>query len=402
MAEQTGIELNLTQIIGDEEVVRWLAGKADKTKKLYVGALQKYCDFRGLVPSGIIDELEDDRKLPVRGQGDPELQLHKFIEDMREHGLSPKTISVYVAAIISYTKSCGYPLKISAPKAPTLKKNKKKALRPPDVEKLVNYTACLRDKAIILVMFQGGLDVSTVCSLDVGDVAEGINKGECPLALSLVREKEHINYNTFIGKDAIEAIKAYLTKREATLGPSALSDPLFIHERKMRDKLRINTELIQKVMRKLAVVSGLVTAEEMERADLNPCRPHALRSAFSSILKLEGVNNDIIEYWLGHAVTYQSAYFQGITDELREIYAEHEHSLSIHTAVGEIKKLDEKYQGIITNQQLELASQREELQHIKDDLAAEVGAQFMQLMRDPVVADNVLKTLHEALKKKNG
>jgi len=42
-----------------------------------------------------------------------------------------------------------------------------------DVKKLVDHSRAPRDRAIILTMFQGGMDVSTLCSLKYGDVAEG-------------------------------------------------------------------------------------------------------------------------------------------------------------------------------------------------------------------------------------
>jgi hypothetical protein len=76
-------------------------------------------------------------------------------------------------------------------------------------------------------------------------------------------------------------------------------------------------------------------------ADINPARPHALRSGFSSILKLEGVNELFVEYMMGHVIPYNGAYFRPHPEELRKVYSEHEHALSITEAAipaGEIEK----------------------------------------------------------------
>lgn len=87
------------------------------------------------------------------------------------------------------------------------------------VKALVDHARTPRDRAIILTLFQSGMDVSTLCSLKYGDVAEGLSKEEHPLKLKPHRPKTGVEYYTFLGKDAVAALKAYISDMKAE-GPS--------------------------------------------------------------------------------------------------------------------------------------------------------------------------------------
>jgi len=135
-------------------------------------------------------------------------------------------------------------------------------------------------------MFQDGFDVSTICSLNYRDVKRGLDNNETPLLIEVVRKKDDVEYFTFVGHNSIEALKAYLNDRVAKGEKLKLDSPLFAKERAKKKKAeRITTNLIQNMLRETALKAGLVTEEDLENADLNPC-PHALRSAFSTVLRL--------------------------------------------------------------------------------------------------------------------
>ncbi|MGC9554422.1 MAG: tyrosine-type recombinase/integrase, partial [Thermoplasmatota archaeon] len=184
------------------EVKKCLAGKAEKTKKTYLTALKVYTSYRNMDPEQLIDEIEADWKKPRRERGEVEYKLKEFhtwlrkekekqkpgTEDATEEtGVSPKWAHTILGAIRSFYKSNGFPLNLKLPPPTTLKKNHKLKLRAEDVKKLVDHAPTLRDKAVILMLFQTGMDVSTLCSLDYGDVARGLEKKECPLTLHVVR-----------------------------------------------------------------------------------------------------------------------------------------------------------------------------------------------------------------------
>jgi len=403
-----------------KEVKRWLVGKGRTTKSEYLGALRIYTDYRGLDPTELIDEIEEDRKKSRRERGEVEYKLKKFHEWLLnerekekkgghgttgEKGVSTKRAATIMGSIRSFYKANGFPITIKLPRPTTLVKNHKLQIRAEDVKKLVDHSPTIRDKAIILMLFQSGMDVSTLCSLDYGDVARGLEKNECPLPIHVVRKKRQVEYTTFLGRDGIDALKAYLNKRRGRQGEIKHSDPLFVKERNYNGSERITKELIEKMLREVAVLSGVVSKEEMERADMNPCRPHALRGAFSTIMKLQGVNNEIVEYWMGHVIPYEAAYMIPQEDELKKIYAEHEEALSVNRSVEQIKKLEQKFDGkmetydeLINRQAAEINSLRKKLAKMEQSKEQQIGNELVKALKNPEVGKKVLKALEEIRK----
>lgn len=400
-----------------KEVKRWLAGKPKQTKKGYISKLKAYLNYRKMNPKELIDEIEEDRKKPRREMGEVEFKLKEFYEwilNQKEKesggwkvsktgkkGLSKKSAVGMIGAVRSFYRANGFPLNMKIPRASPKKENRKLSLRGEHVKKLVDHAPTLRDKAIIIDTFQSGMDVSTLCSLDYGDVARGLEENEYPLPIHVVRK--NIQYTTFLGRDGIEALKAYLNKRRERHGKIGYDEPLFIKEKNYNGRTRITSNLIQKMLREVAVLSGVVNKEEMERADMNPCRPHALRAGFSSIMKLQGVNNEIVEHWMGHSIPYESAYLIPGEEELKKIYMENEEGLSINRATEEVKKLERKYDGkmetydeLINRQALEIAKLTE-LKKKVDQLSI-----YDHVWRDLLEDDQVKNYLSKKLAEKFG
>jgi len=413
------------ELLKFKEVNKWLAGKPKGTKSQYLCSLRVYCDYKGMNPEQLIDEIERDRKKSRRSRGEVEYRLKEFyswlLNDKRkqiggfvtkttdERGVSPKRAASLIGAIRSFYKENGFPIILKLPKAATLKKNHKKQIRAGDVKKLVDHAPTIRDKAIILMLFQSGMDVSTLCSLDYGDVAKGLERNEYPLPIHVVRKKAGIEYTAFLGRDGIEALKAYINKRKRRQKGINYSEPLFTKERTKNGVKRINKDLIDKMLREVAVLSGVVSKEEMERADMNPCRPHALRAAFSSIMKLQGVNNEIVEYWLGHTIPYESAYMIPGEDELKKIYAEHEEVLSINRATEQVKRLEQKFNGkmetyddIINRQAAEIKKLREKLAEMEQSKDKQLGEELLRaLENNPEIAKELTEMLIKKVIEKN-
>lgn len=332
-----GEKLNLEKY---PEYENWILGVADSTAKHYKSALREYCNFTGMNPRELIDQAEEDRNKPRRERSETERMLREFKRYLKERKGSPTTVKHKFAIVKSFYSDNNFPQKEKIPKANP--QNKEIKLRKRHVRKLVNHAPTLRDKAIILMGFQAGMDVSTVCSLNYGDVAEGLERDEKPLLIETERPKKKVQYRTFIASDGIEALKAYLRHREKKFGKPKWDDPLFVkEERKVKKRNeegepieyyepeRIETDNIHKMMREIAVESGLVSEDRMEKAPMNPARFHGLRKGFSTILENEGVNQNVIEGMMGHEVPYNGAYSQHTDEELRAIYRRASSELSI-------------------------------------------------------------------------
>lgn len=192
------------------------------------------------------------------------------------------------------------------------KENFKLAIRIPEIRKLIEVVTSLRDRAIILTLFQSGISINELCNLTYGDVRNGLQNNERPLYLHIIRQKENVEYETFLGTDSIEAIKSYLAQRVRDGETLNDESPLFRIEFTTRpngNKIKkIYPLLIECFMRRAAFEAGLVSKEKLKSADMNPARPHALRTAFISILKLANMNNiseediedQVMHNWLDH------------------------------------------------------------------------------------------------------
>jgi len=339
------------------EVEKWLTGKTIGTKTNYLSALKSFIEYTKQNPTELVDLAEADRKKPIRQQGEVETKVKGFFEwlttvyiqksrgprkrkESGKVGISRNLAVAYSYGIKSFFESNGFPLNIKLPKAAPKKENFKVVLRPLEIKKLIDVATNIRDRAVILCLFQSGMSISDICNLNYGDVEKELNGNKIPLHIHLVRRKELVEYDTFFGQEAVETLKLYLEERKQKGETLGYNSPLFtkryIKSNSKSSKIyRINPGLIETTMKSLALKSGLVSKEQMENADLNPCRPHALRSSFISILKTNGMNNMAVEYLAGHSLsTTEQAYWQVRTEELRKMYKQYMKHVSLSPQIG--------------------------------------------------------------------
>jgi len=362
------------------EIKRWFSRVKKSSIGTYLSGFKPYLDYTGLNPTELIDEIERDREKPRRERGGVEqrlLEFHKYLttdfvrrragSERKSKGVSSSMAACYLGAIRGFYKANGFPLMMRTPKGTPKKENVKLSLAPKDVKLLVDHAPTLRDRAILLMMFQGGFDVSTICSLNYGDIAREFEAGKIPMIIHVVREKEGVGYYTCVGKETVEVLTAYLKERRINR-KLKLSDPLFTLEgAKKLTFERITTNLIQNMLRAVVIKSELVSNEELETADMNPARPHALRSAFSTTLRLNGFNDGVVDFMMGHTVPYNGAYFIPPEEKLREMYKGVESCLSINEVSKTVGALDEKvnsYRGVLEDQRVEIDRLKSQLNEI--------------------------------------
>lgn len=380
-----------------EEVKKWLNNVRGGTIPTYKAGFKLFCEWCGMNPVQLLDEIEEDRKKSRRERGKPEARLMEFYNYLISKGMAKKTATGYFTAVRSFYKWNGFPLNVKTPKAAPKKENRKAIITPEVVKKLVDHAPTLRDRAIILFLFQGGFDVSTLCSLNYGDVKDEFEAGKIPMMVHVVREKEEVEYFTFVGKDATEALKAYLNDRKSKGEKLKFETPLFIRDKAKRRKgERINPYHIQNMMRETAIRAGLISREDMEKVDFNPYRPHALRAAFSSILRLNGFDSVLVDFMMGHSIPYNGAYLIPPPEKVREMYADVEKHLSIFSAAGDVSEIEEKletYKKILEDVQAENKQLREQFNALWEEVKT-MNELFVQIAENPEML-NTLKEMYE-------
>jgi integrase len=309
--------------------------------------------------TGFYDWLQNDYKILSRGKG-----KHKVVSK----GTTVRSAVMRVNVIRSFYSTFGINVKMKGRHKLSRGrvKNKRMIVSAEQVKALVQHARTIRDRAIILVNFQGGLDASTICSLNYEDVAQGIENGETLLKLELVRPKTVVEYYTFLGKDAITALKAYITDQKARGTKWTSESPLFTKERRGTDE-RITTNLIQNMMKEVAILAGFVDKQNNGK-DFNILGPHALRESFSSIMLNAGVPKPIVDFWLGHAINgTDEAYMTTQFDRTKEMYSKREHLLSISASTEKEEEL-RKIKDSIADIEVDKQDMKAEIAKLKSQL----------------------------------
>jgi integrase len=344
----------------DPALQRWLDTIMKMgTKYNYRTAFRAYTAFTGMTASALVDEALEDAKRDPRERRDIVLkrliQFYRWLKteyprksrgkgphEIVGKGISDKAAHMRVAAMRSFYATFGVTVRMkgrhSLPRPRVL--NKRMKVSAQQVQVLVDHARTPRDRAIILTLFQGGMDISTLCSLKYGEVSKGLDGNDHPLKLDLYRPKTGVEYYTFLGRDAVKALKAYLSDMRSRGVEFRHNTPLFLKERGKEGGLKTN--LAQNMMRTVALNAGFIDNKNNGKA-FNPLGPHALRESFGSLMINSGVPDTIVDFWLGHSIGEMSEAYKSVQAEsLQKMYLEREHLLNVSANQFDERKLEEK------------------------------------------------------------
>lgn len=332
--------VDLSGVTLDETVSKYLETKKRSTAVAYEKCLKRFTLYYGRPFKEFLLNLEEDRRAnldrPIHEKTRPgEAVIRGFIKWHEEAGYSNYATLQSLGAVQNILKYYGIPVSyefIETPPARPMKENDKHEWELDQIRRFVEAAEYLRDKAYIMFAFQSGLSIGDILALNYGDIQREYEAGTTPLAIEGYREKTNVKIRTFIGYDALHYLRLYLESRP-DIKPR---EPIFT---KLGTEERATAGSIQKKLRDYASKLDFIYEEDLENG-YNPARPHSLRSAFRSRLtgKMDG---QLIEFLMGHEIGQEkSTYINQPLDELREIYGNYEHLLSIDKT-----SLDEKTEG---------------------------------------------------------
>lgn len=364
------VALNTVEL--GEAANRFLDTKTRSTKTAYKNCLRRFRYFYEKPLEKFIEEYETETEAnKSRGIAERvrpcEQTLRRFVQWHIDHGYSNNATRQSMAALQNFMKYYGITISydfIELPPPIPMKENEKHMWTLDQMREFIDTAEYLRDKAFIAVAFQSGLSIGDILDLNYGDIRRELEAGTMPLMIHTYRKKTGVEIKTFIGRDALYYLRLYLASRK-DLKDSA---PIFTM---LGSRRRASKQAIQRQLREYAARLKFIYDEDLENG-YNPARPHSLRSAFRSRLtgKMDG---DLIEFFMGHDIgTEKKAYLNMPEDELRELYANHEHLLAI-----EKTSLDERIEAQgprVTEKALdELAERVAELTRENVTMKAELG-----------------------------
>jgi integrase/recombinase XerC len=142
-------------------------------------------------------------------------------------------------------------------------------------------------QAVFEVMYGGGLRISEVCNLDVGDI-EGDGRGARVKVRQGKGRKDRV---VPIGSKAWQAVQSYLPQRAISFAAATVSRrpdiaALFVSRRGRR----LDPRTVRRLLARLESDTGVAAVS-----------PHALRHSFATHLLGEGADLRSIQEMLGHA-----------------------------------------------------------------------------------------------------
>jgi tyrosine recombinase XerC len=159
----------------------------------------------------------------------------------------------------------------------------------------------VRDRAILEVLYSGGLRVSELTGLNLS----GFDPGRKELLVWGKGAKERI---ALLGQPAVSALQAYIERGRPQLARDTATDAIFLN----RSGGRITTRSVMSLLRKYSRLAGL----EKKRVT-----PHTLRHTFATHLLDGGADLRSVQELLGHALLATTQVYTHISqNRAREVY----------------------------------------------------------------------------------
>ena len=295
---------------------RWFeALKTERTGSIHTQlafskGLKFFCDFVGKNPDKLIEERKSDLKSDdqqVRRRSED--MLRKFFIHLCDKGMSRATARIHHSAVKSFYKHNYYPL-IEAKTPPVLYEE-----RPPvTIEELrkIDDITDVREKAIIRFLKDSGMSRGDVSELRYKVIQKEFEEGKDFIHLRVVRQKALVRYETFIGPNAVQALRNYFEVRTLSGEVITPETPLFASISRKRWPLR--PETITVLLMRLGSKIGIKLS------------PHRIRKFFETRMAIGKVHPIISKYWMGHKVKggadVEARYIIPTTEEQRSIYME--------------------------------------------------------------------------------
>ena len=242
------------------------------------------------------------------------LKLNRFSDNQNKERLSALTQSYHLIALRGFFKYLDKrgiksldPSLIDLPRAA---KKQVTFLHFDEIERLLaeiplDTESGLRDRAIIELLFSGGLRVSELCSLNRDSI--NLERREF-----MVRGKGKKDRPIFIDKSTAECIEDYLNMRTDTL------PALFLNNSANQqipstsgDFRRLTPRSIERIVQKYTRLAGIT----------KHVTPHTMRHSFATDLLMNGADIRSVQSLLGHANISTTQIYTHITDpHLKEVH----------------------------------------------------------------------------------
>lgn len=304
-------------LLKDENVEKWISNLKKNagwraTVPTFLRTLYKFTKYSGKSPdeliavaSGGARKLDESRELTSTTIGIKEI-AQAFINEMLSSGKRESARHARTC-LMSFFKANGFSFEIE--NIPRVPKKETIILNKEQVYAMADCASSLRNRAIILSIFQSGLGMKALQNLNYGNIKKQFEKNRVPIR---VRITSRINkkvwqkpFYTFFGAEACDALRAYISERKrkiqkmrekgANIGELTEKSPLFASEGKnvpFGDKMAVSS--IWRVIKESAELANL---------DKRKIQPNCLIKAFEAELNRSHIDEETRNYLMGNPVS---------------------------------------------------------------------------------------------------
>lgn len=299
------------------EYVEVERGRSRLTARNYQLYLDRLTEYAGNIPvSQITPELVRKYRL----------WLNRYVDDQGRE-LSTITQGYHLIALRSFLKYCSRrgikTMNADLIDLPKVHRQQVSFLTAEEVARLfgavdTDTDTGKRDKAILELLFSGGMRVSELCSLNRDNI--NLHRREF-----MIRGKGGKDRPIFISRTAAEKVQDYLDTRVDQLKPlflntshntqTALSDDSV----DANERRRLTPRSVQRLVAKYARDAGLT----------KHVTPHTLRHSFATDLLMNGADLRSVQSMLGHASISTTQIYTHVTDpHLKEAHDKYQSKIS--------------------------------------------------------------------------
>jgi integrase len=267
-----------------------------KTQLEYAYRLKRFCDWANKTPDQLIAEREEQLKGKTKqGREKTEDLVSDFFQfqskphegetEKENHRMSAKA---YYGALRSFYKcNSDVGLKGDTPRAVGRRVRGITLDEFKQIDTIVNP----RDRALLRFMKDSGCSTEDVVVFNYGDIKKEFEEGKDFIHLQAVRQKTQTNYDTFIGRNAVEALKTYFQIRKQHGEVFNDKTPLFLSNlTRGGRRARLNENSLRTVFSRIKQKIGIVVS------------PHRIRKMFSTCMAMKIHHPIVLKYWMGHSV----------------------------------------------------------------------------------------------------
>lgn len=307
----------LKAISPTETVAQGKLGSSAKSYKPGLVWFQRFLSEQALDKTSAFKRVKDipaffvavrrDKKIDIaRNKTFPDRELLKaFTSYLKGKEMAPKSVRAYSGSIQALFNYYEIDITLSYSNLPPATiVNEKYTWK---IQQLGEFLQSFHDPMYYCLgvwFLQTGLSNIDLLRLPYGKVRSQYEEGVSPLCLNMVRWKTQeyqIKFRTFVGDQGLEAFKLYYESVPKALADDDLIFPI--------SSVSVQTYFARRAKEFLANLKSKeadseTTEKEVPKKKLrNPCVPSSLRTAFRTFLTDGKIDNNMIEYYMGHNLT---------------------------------------------------------------------------------------------------